>query len=64
MMNIGDLVKYKNRYKETVGIIVDITDSLRSGDTVVIVESVVVSWATESGPAISNEDPEEIEVVR
>mgnify|MGYP003128307341 CR=1 FL=1 len=65
-MKIGDLVKYKDRYKETVGIIVNIKDEIRHqvGAYPQSYTFAVVSWTTSDGNAsISMEDVCELEVV-
>jgi hypothetical protein len=65
-MKIGDLVKYKDRYKETIGIIVDLKDVMRHdiGRMPYSCREVIVSWTSDNGGAwISTEDHGELEVV-
>ena len=65
-MKIGDLVQYKNRYKETTGIIVGLKNVMKHdiGRMPYSCREVVVSWTSDDGNTwISNEDDDELEVV-
>ena len=65
-MKVGDLVKYKDRYKETVGIIVGLKDVMKHdiGQIPYSSREVTVSWTSNDGSTwVSNEDDDELEVV-
>ena len=65
-MKIGDLVQYKDRYKETIGIIVNLKNGLDHpvGSMPRSYEFATVSWSTSDGAVwISMEDIHELEVV-
>jgi len=65
-MKVGDLVKYKDRYKETIGIIVNLQDVMKHdiGHMPHSSREVTVSWTSDDGSIwVSNEDDNELEVV-
>ena len=65
-MKVGDLVQYKNRYKETVGIIVGLKNIMKHeiGHMPYSYREVTVSWTADDGSAwVSPEDYDELEVV-
>ena len=65
-MKVGDLVQYKDRYKETLGIIVNIKNGMehRIGAMPKSYQYATVSWTTSDGEAwVSMEDINELEVM-
>ena len=65
-MKVGDLVKYKDRWKETIGIIVEFKSVYSSGGGGAWPRSkvhVCVSWSSDKGTWISNERPNDLEVI-